>query len=175
MLVWPLRFLYRVRLLSFETGSQILSLTPGMAGIFMRRAWYRHTLTRCGPGLIVGFGAAILHPSAELGANVYIGKHALIGMTTIGDNLLCSDRVQVLSGGRHHGFEDRTIPMNMQGDPHLERVTIGGDVWLGANSVITADIADHCIVGAGAVVVRAIEEPWLIFGGVPARRLRERA
>jgi acetyltransferase-like isoleucine patch superfamily enzyme len=170
----PLRLLYSARLLSFETGGQILSMIPGMPGIFVRRAWYRRTLARCGPGLIVGFGAVILHSGAEVGANVYIGKHALIGMATIGDDLLCSDRVQVLSGARHHGFENRAIPMNRQGNPHLERVTLGADVWLGANAVITADVADQCIVAAGAVVVKAIDDPWLIVGGVPARRLAER-
>ena len=174
ILAWPAWAMRRLGLMSFETGGQILSMVPGMGGIFIRRAWYRRTLARCGPGLIVGFGAAFLHDGAEVGAGVYVGKHSLIGMATIGDHLLCSDRVQVLSGGRHHGFADRTRPMTQQGNPHLDRVVIGDDVWLGANAVITTDVADHCIVGAGAAVVKPVTEPWLIVGGVPARTLRVR-
>jgi virginiamycin A acetyltransferase len=175
LLAAPLRLARATGLMAFETGGQILSLIPGMPGIFVRRAWYRHTLARCGPGLTVAFGAAIVHDGAELGANIYVGKRTLIGLATIGDDLLSGDGAQVLSGGRHHGFADRSTPMNRQGSPNLERVTIGADVWLGANAVITADVADHTIVAAGAVVAAPVTEPWLIVGGVPARRLRERS
>ena len=170
----PMLALLRMRLIGFEAGGQILSLIPGAGGMFVRRAWYRTTLAACGPGLLVTFGAVISHPETRLGAHCYVGKHVLIGLASIGDDFLCSDRVQVLSGNHHHGFEHREIPISRQGDPRLERVTIGCDVWLGANAVVAADVADHCIVGAGAVVVRDVTQPWLMVGGVPAHTLRER-
>jgi acetyltransferase-like isoleucine patch superfamily enzyme len=55
-------------------------------------------------------------------------------------------------------------------------ITLEEDVWLGANVTITADvkIARGCIIGANAVVTRDTE-PYGLYVGVPARRLRDRA
>jgi acetyltransferase-like isoleucine patch superfamily enzyme len=52
---------------------------------------------------------------------------------------------------------------------------IGNDVWIGTKAVIMpgVHIADGCIIGAGAVVTRDTE-PYTIYGGVPARKIRSR-
>lgn len=54
-------------------------------------------------------------------------------------------------------------------------VTIGNDVWIGANAVILpgVHIGDGAIVAAGAVVNKDVDE-YAIVGGVPAHRLRYR-
>jgi chloramphenicol O-acetyltransferase type B len=54
-------------------------------------------------------------------------------------------------------------------------VTIGSDVWIGANAVIAGgiEIGDGAVIGAGAVVVRSVA-PYEIVGGVPAKRIRMR-
>ncbi|NED96367.1 hypothetical protein G1H11_13735 [Phytoactinopolyspora alkaliphila] len=54
-------------------------------------------------------------------------------------------------------------------------VSIADDVWIGATATVTPGtfVAEGCIIGAGAVVTRDTE-PYGIYGGVPARRLRER-
>lgn len=54
-------------------------------------------------------------------------------------------------------------------------ITLVEDVWLCANVTITADvtIARGCIIGANAVVTRNTE-PYGLYVGVPARRLRDR-
>ncbi len=174
LLTAPLRLAYRLRLIAFETGGQLLASVPGMPGIFLRRAWYTKLLSACGPGLAVAYGAVLVDADSRLGAACYVGKYSLIGLVSVGDHLLCADGVQVLSGARHHGFADREIPMSLQGDPRRQRVHIGDDVWLGANCVVTADIPAHCVIGAGATLVRAPEAEWLICGGVPARRIGER-
>ncbi len=55
-------------------------------------------------------------------------------------------------------------------------ITLEEDVWLCANVTVTADvkIARGCIIGANAVVTRDTE-PYGLYVGVPARRLRDRA
>jgi acetyltransferase-like isoleucine patch superfamily enzyme len=55
-------------------------------------------------------------------------------------------------------------------------ITLVEDVWLGASVTITADvtIARGCIIGANAVVTRDTQ-PYGLYVGVPARRLRDRA
>jgi chloramphenicol O-acetyltransferase type B len=54
-------------------------------------------------------------------------------------------------------------------------VTIGNDVWICANVVITdgVTIGDGAIIGANAVVTTDIE-PYSIVGGVPAKLIRKR-
>jgi acetyltransferase-like isoleucine patch superfamily enzyme len=54
-------------------------------------------------------------------------------------------------------------------------VTIGNDVWICANVVISdgVKIGDGAIIGANSVVVRDVE-PYTIVGGNPAHPIRKR-
>ena len=54
-------------------------------------------------------------------------------------------------------------------------VTIGNDVWLGANSVIMpgVTIGDGCIIGAGAIVTKSIP-PYSVAVGIPAKVIKKR-
>jgi acetyltransferase-like isoleucine patch superfamily enzyme len=54
-------------------------------------------------------------------------------------------------------------------------ITLVEDVWLCANVTVTAGttIAKGCIIGANAVVTRDTE-PYGLYVGIPARRLRDR-
>ncbi len=55
------------------------------------------------------------------------------------------------------------------------QITLVEDVWLGANVTVTSNvtIARGCIVGANAVVNRSTE-PYGLYCGVPAKRIRDR-
>jgi acetyltransferase-like isoleucine patch superfamily enzyme len=57
----------------------------------------------------------------------------------------------------------------------FEEVSIGNDVWIGANSIILdgVKIGDGAIVAAGAVVTKDVPD-YAIVGGVPARIIRFR-
>ena len=48
------------------------------------------------------------------------------------------------------------------------RVTIGRDTWIGDRAVVMADVGEHCVVGAGAVVTRPVPD-YAIVVGSPAR------
>lgn len=54
-------------------------------------------------------------------------------------------------------------------------VTIGNDVWIGANVIIMpgVHIGDGAIIGAGAVVTRDVQN-YEIVGGIPARTIKYR-
>lgn len=171
-LVTPLLGAHRLRLLGFPAGSQLLSLVPGQAGRFLRRAWYSRTLAGCGRNLVIDFGAAIRVPGTRIGDNCYIGVGNWIGWADIGDDFMSGPHVDMLSGASHHRFDDLKRPMRLQGGEH-RCVIIGPDVWIGAHATIMADVAAHSIVASGAVVTKLHGE-WEILAGVPARRIRDR-
>lgn len=54
-------------------------------------------------------------------------------------------------------------------------VTIGNDVWIGENTVITmgVKIGDGAVIGAGSVVTHDVM-PYSVVGGVPAREIKKR-
>jgi acetyltransferase-like isoleucine patch superfamily enzyme len=54
-------------------------------------------------------------------------------------------------------------------------ITIGNDVWAGANAIIVdgVTVGDGAIIGAGAVVSKPVP-PYSVVGGVPAQILRNR-
>ncbi len=57
----------------------------------------------------------------------------------------------------------------------LERITIGNDVWLGKNVLITnsSNIGNGVIAGAGAVITKDVPD-YAVVAGVPARIIRYR-
>lgn len=59
--------------------------------------------------------------------------------------------------------------------PGLHRITIGNDVWLGQNVLITnsANIGNGVIAGAGAVITKDVPD-YAVVVGVPARIIRYR-
>ncbi|TYZ27917.1 CatB-related O-acetyltransferase [Selenomonas caprae] len=59
--------------------------------------------------------------------------------------------------------------------PGVHRITIGNDVWLGANVIITnySDIGDGVIAAAGAVITKTVPA-YAIVAGVPARIIKFR-
>lgn len=54
-------------------------------------------------------------------------------------------------------------------------VKIGNGVWIGANATILpgVEIADYCIVAAGAVVSNNLTEKGALYGGVPAKYIKK--
>lgn len=157
---------------AFAGWSQGLALLPGMTGAYLRRAFYRRTLRRCGSGCHVSFGTTFSHPGAELGRNVYVGNYCSLGDVTLGDDVLVASHVSIINGGRQHGI-DRLGPPIREQSGLWTRVSIGRDSWIGERAVVMADVGDHCVIGAGSVVTRPIPNR-AIAVGCPARIIRYR-
>ncbi len=172
LMLLPVRLLYQVHWVSFESASKALGLIPGLGGMWLRRTWYQATLASCGENLYVDFMAAIRTPRTLLGSNVYIGNSCWIGWANIGDDVMLGGQDVVLSGAEQHGFERTDIPMRAQAG-HAVQVNIGRDVWVGSGAIVAADIAEGCVVGAGSVVTKPTE-PYTVVAGVPARVIRRR-
>ncbi|WP_040920406.1 acyltransferase [Leptonema illini] len=107
-----------------------------------------------------------------LGENCSVNPFTILyghGGLTIGNNVRIAAHVVIIPS--NHNFQRIDIPIFQQG--HSQKgITIGDDVWIGANSVILdgVTIGNGAIVSAGAVV-RADVAPYEIVGGVPAKRI----
>lgn len=179
LLVLPAWFFYRVGAAvmgaerAFPGWSQAMSLLPGLCGVYLRRAFYRLVLPKCGGGTVISFGTVFSHPTARLGRNVYLGVYCSIGDVSIGDDVLVASHVSIINGGRQHAFDRLDVPIREQmGD--YPRIEIGRGAWIGERAVVMADIGADSIVGAGSVVTKRIEEG-VVAAGVPCRLIRRRA
>ncbi len=157
---------------AFPGWSQVFALTPGLSGIYLRRAFYRLVLPRCDPGCCISFGTVFAQPTAEVGRNVYVGAYCCLGTVTLEDDVLISSHVSIPSGGKQHGIDRLDLPILEQ--PGIKsRVTIGRDSWIGDRAVVLADVGRHCVIGAGSVVAKPIPD-FAIAVGVPAKVIRFR-
>lgn len=172
VLIAPLVVAYRLRLISFRSVGQLLSLVPGALGLLIRRAWYRTTLASCGERLKVSFGAIIARADTRIGDDCHFGEFNRVGFADVGPGFLSANNVTIMSGRRQHAFDRRDLAIREQ-ERRADRVTIGEDVWAGAQTTIAADVASHSVIAAGAVVTGTFP-PWSVLAGVPAKVLRER-
>lgn len=114
------------------------------------------------------------------GRSIIIGDHVFIGSfcefnirkkITVGDNTLIASGCRFID--HDHGLDAARLIRIQEG---LEQeIIIGEDVWIGANAVVLkgVNIGDGAVVAAGSVVTKSIP-PYEIWGGVPAKKIRNR-
>lgn len=110
--------------------------------------------------------------------DVFIGSHTIIGLSNtiigpveIGNNVMMAQHVVI--SGLNHGYADIDIPPSDQ-PVVTSKITVCDDVWIGANSVITAGvrIGKHSVVGGGSVVTKDVPD-YAIVAGNPAKLIKQ--
>jgi virginiamycin A acetyltransferase len=153
----------------FASSAQLISLIPGKIGQYIRAAFYKMTLTECHCDLMVGFGSFFAQPTVRAGRGVGMGSFTIIGSSVLGDGVLISSRVSVLSGKyQHGGFLPGATP---PGGGRFEAITIGAGSWIGEGAIVMASVGQHCMVSAGSVVTKPAPDRVLAVGN-PARFLK---
>ncbi|MNK40407.1 Maltose O-acetyltransferase [compost metagenome] len=107
-----------------------------------------------------------------IGNNSIIGiGSVLIGPVLIGNNVMLAQNIVI--SGLNHGYEDPDVAPSLQKEIK-KQITIEDDVWIGANSVITAgvNIGRHVVVGAGSLVTRDIPAHSVAVGN-PAKIIKQ--
>lgn len=126
----------------------------------------------CGSANIEPFCRMTGTPKIKIGERFYANAYChFLGDIEFGNDVLVGPKVVIW--GRDHGI-NRHSPINTQ-DHEVQKIIIGNDVWIGANSTILkgVKIGDGAIIAAGALVVKDVA-PYTIVGGCPAKLIKER-
>jgi acetyltransferase-like isoleucine patch superfamily enzyme len=97
---------------------------------------------------------------------------AAVELVEIGDHCMLANGCFVTDG--NHRFDDPTQPVTYQGFTTKGPTRIGDNVWCGAHVVVTSGvrIGERAVIGANSVVTTDVA-PYSIVGGVPARVLKQ--
>jgi virginiamycin A acetyltransferase len=176
MLVLPQLVSFKLRALvvgedrALVGSTQLLSLVPGLAGQYLRRAFLARVLKGgCASSAAIEFGTLFSQVDARIDEHVYVGPRCHLGHVHLERDVLLAAGVHIPSGPHSHGT-DLSAPIHDQPGA-LRVVRIGAGAWIGSNAVVMADVGRNTIVGAGAVVTRPLPER-VVAAGVPARVVR---
>jgi len=176
MLVLPQLVSFKLRALvvgedrALVGSTQLLSLVPGLAGQYLRRAFLARVLKGgCAASAAIEFGTLFSQVDARIDEHVYVGPRCHLGHVHLERDVLLAAGVHIPSGPHSHGT-DLSAPIHDQPGA-LRVVRIGAGAWIGSNAVVMADVGRNTIVGAGAVVTRPLPER-VVAAGVRARVVR---
>ena len=113
----------------------------------------------------------------ELGMNVSLNRDVYIQSkekVTIENNVTLSKGVTLLTEGldTNHYFDNA----QKQFRDHIKKpIRIGEGTWVAAGVIICpgVEIAAYSIVAAGSVVVTSLTEENVLYGGCPAKKIKE--
>lgn len=170
---------------------------PGRIGNLLRRLCAKLLLRSCGGKVEVGYGTwftggANIEIAEDVGIGRYCAFEASAGKISVGTGTRLNAFVSlgadfgeirigrdvligmntVLRAADHRFDRSPDVPIRKQGHEGGV-ITIGDDVWLGANVVVVAgaEIGDHCVIGAGSVVTGKIPSG-SVAAGAPARVIK---
>jgi acetyltransferase-like isoleucine patch superfamily enzyme len=107
-----------------------------------------------------------------IGARTQLTYDVVIQCTqevTIGEGCLLANGASVVDS--KHRFRDAGVPIREQGLDYGP-VHIGDHVWVSSKATVAADVGDHSVVAAHAVVTKPVP-PRSLAAGVPARVIEE--
>ncbi|WP_102109801.1 putative colanic acid biosynthesis acetyltransferase [Oceaniglobus roseus] len=133
--------------------------------------------------LLTLFGARI-HPTAmvrgsariwwpghlTMGAHASLGPGAIcynVAPVTLEAHAIVSQRSHLCAAG--HDIEDPAFPLRPR------PIRIGRDAWIAAEAFVGpgVNVGEGAVLGARGVAVSDLD-PWILYGGNPARALRQR-
>lgn len=130
-----------------------------------------------GDGYRLNAQVCVNHPE-----NVFIGNGTYINggeicasenaKIIIGENCLISYNVFLRTDS--HNYLNKKVLINQQGSNEKD-IVIGNDVWIGYDVKIMSGvkIANGCVIASGAVVTKDTE-PYCLYAGIPAKKIKER-
>ncbi|MGY1552756.1 DapH/DapD/GlmU-related protein [Microbacterium sp. A588] len=158
-----------------RTSQEAMHITGELNGSYHEPAEVRALLSRL-IGKPVDETVTMFPPfSSDFGRNITLGKRIFInagckfqdqGGITIGDDCLIGHNVVIAT-------LNHDLAPSRRADMHPAPVTIGRNVWIGANATILAGvtIGDDAVVAAASVVTKDVPAGSIVVGS-PARVVR---
>lgn len=157
---------------------------------FVNRALYKFIvmpikksmLGGCGKKVNIGRRSLLTYKNIYIGDNVSIGDSAMflstVAKVKIGNNVMFGPHVFIITGDHRIDFigkymidikEKEKLPENDMD------VIVNNDVWIGANVIILkgVTIGEGSVIAAGSVVTKDVG-PFSIYGGIPAKKIKDR-
>ena len=144
-----------------------------------KEAQNRRKKLKClGIGTHIDNNVYLNHPqNIEIGDYVSIRSDVQLyglGGIRIGNGTILAHGVEILSANHNYNSNDlKALPFDDRWD--RRPVSIGENVWVGANALILpgVTIGQGAVIAAGSVVVKDVEE-LAVVGGNPARLIKYR-
>lgn len=133
--------------------------------------------------------------NVSLGYGSYVSRNSIMNNTEIGKYTSIGCDVRTVLGthpmnylSTYPGFfsKDSVTPLKYVSENYFEeqvyinkekgyQISIGNDVWIGASVIILqgVHIGDGACIAAGSVVTKDVE-PYAVYGGVPAKKIKMR-
>lgn len=144
-------------------------------GRTLKAAYYRHKYKLKYVDKTTYFGGtSYISRDLVTEKNVYIGPRCHINpKVKIGAFTMLANDVRIMGGD--HRYDIPGMPIMYSGRGELKPTTIGRDCWIGAYSIIMCgvNIGVGSIIAAGSIVTKDVE-PYSIYGGVPAKKIKNR-
>ena len=140
-----------------------------------------HENISIGDGVYIGYKswlASVPHTGFNecelvIGDGCKIGNYNHIYATRsirLGNYVLTADKVYI--SDNLHSYDDINTPILNQTIRQISNVVIGDSSWLGENvCIIGAKIGKHCVVGANSVVTKDVPD-YCVVVGIPAKIIK---
>jgi len=136
---------------------------------------FKYKFNSVGKDFYIGRNCSINCKKIDVGNLVFIGNncHLSVDNVRIGDYTMFASQVSIVGGD--HRFDIVGTPTRNTGREERKGVSIGKDCWIGHGVIVLdgVNIEEGTIVAAGSVVTKSLE-PYSIYAGVPAKKIRKR-
>ncbi len=177
------KMLERYKMNIYRTLYKCILTIPKLCNRVIIAPWKRRMLKKCGKNVYFG-----KHVTVNGWENVCVGNNCVLGpnlniLTTrakvkIGNNVVFGPNVSIITGNHRIDVIGKFISEISDDDKRPEDdmdIVFEGDNWIGTNAIILkgATIREGTVIAAGAVVT-GDTEPYSIYGGVPAKKIKTR-
>src|SRR6201985_3328706 len=131
-----------------------------------------------GAGTLLEPGVWLTAPGSariRIGAGTFLNLGVMVAAMELGEiGAHCMFANGCFVTDADHRFDDPDRPITWQGFQSKGPTRVGDNVWCGANVVITSGVTvgERCVIGANSVVTTDLA-PYSIAAGAPARVLRQ--
>jgi acetyltransferase-like isoleucine patch superfamily enzyme len=154
VICFPTNTIFNEQYIQIGSGTMIGPQVTLSAGMVPGQQCVTNPVVRIGDRCLIGKGSGIVgHLAIDIGNDVWTGHHVYIT-------------------DQNHGFEDLELPISRQSMPERP-VSIGDGSWLGYGTVVLpgSTIGRQVVVGANSVVTGELPD-YSVAVGAPARVIR---